>query len=301
VVPPRGLRPALLLAALLLALPAGADSLVHGGIERSYLLARPPGDGGPRPLFVVLHPGGSYAAQFRRIARFDAPASAAGAVVAYPQGVGGHWNDGRLGPDGAPVRERDDVGFLLALIAHLAREGVADPDEVHVVGHSNGGMLALRLACEAPDRLRSVAAVSASLPEGLPCPATAPPLATLLIRGSADPYLPLAGGSVKGEEERGRVRSADATREWFAGRNGCTSPETKRVEARDGAGAQALRVTRYTRCTGAPTLEVRVEGSGHGWPGFPYGPRMTAMIGPAAPAFSAANAIVRFFREREVP
>jgi polyhydroxybutyrate depolymerase len=298
--------PALLLLALLLAAGArGAwgESLRHGGAERKYLVHVPPGPRAPRPLILLLHPGGSYAEQFRRTTRFDAEADAVGALAVYPQGLSGHWNDGRTSDDGVLVHAGDDTGFLLALIDRLVAEGLADRGAVHVAGHSNGGMMAMRLACEAPERLRSIAAVSASLPAGLACPGAGRPLATLLLRGSADPYLPLAGGQVKGEDRRGTVLSADATLAAFARRNGCTSPETKPVTAGAAADAAATpaRVTSYRRCTGAPTVAISLEGAGHGWPGVPYGPRMTQMIGPAAPSFLGSRVIARFFVAREIP
>jgi polyhydroxybutyrate depolymerase len=172
---------------------------------------------------------------------------------------------------------------------------------VHVAGHSNGGMMAMRLGCEAPERLRSLAAVSASLPEGLACSGADRPLATLLIRGSADPYLPLAGGLVKGEERRGSVISADATLAAFARRNGCTSAQTRRVTNTSVAEATPATLTTYRRCTGAPTAAISLAGSGHGWPGVPYGARMTEMIGPAAPSFRGSAVIARFFTKRELP
>jgi polyhydroxybutyrate depolymerase len=276
---------------------ARADSLVHGGVARSYALHVPAGPPQPRPLFLALHGGGSTVAHFRRTSRLDAAAGAVGAAVAYPQGVEAHWNDGRKSGDGSPVLGGDDAGFLLALVDRLVAEGVADPASVHVVGHANGGMMAMRLACEAPGRFQSLAAVSASLPVGLPCADAPRPVATLLIRGSADPYLPPAGGRVRGEERRGAVLSADATLAAFVKRNGCTEPVTKRAAA----GATPVAVTTFRSCTGAPTVALLLEGSGHGWPGFPYGPRVAAVIGPAAPAFDAAGAIARFFVAREAP
>jgi polyhydroxybutyrate depolymerase len=295
------MRRALRLAAglALAALPASAQTLHFGGVDRTYLMHAPPGAQGPRPLFLVLHPGGSSAAQFRRMTRFDAAADAAGAVAVYPQGFGAHWNDGRRGAEGAALRASDDVGFLLALIDDLAARGIADAGAVHVVGHSNGGMMAMRLACAAPERLRSLAAVSASLPVGLDCPAGRP-VAALFIRGSADPYLPPAGGHVKNEERRGSVRSAEETLRVFAERNGCSGLESQPLPAASANGEPGA-LKRYRRCRGAPTAAISVRGSGHGWPGVPYGPRMTAMIGPAAPSFSATNTIARFFVERALP
>jgi polyhydroxybutyrate depolymerase len=274
---------------------AGAESLTHAGVPRSYALHVPPGPPKPRPLFVALHPGGSTVAQFRRLSGLDAAADAAGAAVTYPAGVEAHWNDGRRSGDGSPVLGGDDVGFLLALVDRLVAEGVADPASVHVVGHANGGTMAMRLACEASGRFHTVAAVGASLAAGVP--GAGGPVAALLIRGTADPSLPPAGGRVRGEERRGAVLSPDATLAAFAKRNGCAEPETKHTAA----GATPVAVTTFRSCTGAPAVALVLEGSGGGWPGIAYGPRVADVLGPAAPSFPAAQAIARFFVAREVP
>jgi polyhydroxybutyrate depolymerase len=249
-------------------------------------------------LFVMLHPGGSNAAQFRRQIEFDAAAAEAGALVVYPEGERGHWNDGRTREDGSLVHTGDDVGFVLALIDRLVAERRADPASVHVVGHSNGGMLALRLACERPDRYRSVAAVSASLPVGVPCPAQAPAVAALLVHGTADPILPFAGGPfARPERGLGRVRSAAATAAAFALRSRCGSAVTRPSAAPHADGAASIAV--YPACR-APLVHVVLGGAGHGWPGSRHGARMIRQLGPLA-RFDATGAIVRFALDGRPP
>jgi polyhydroxybutyrate depolymerase len=243
---------------------------------------------------VLLHPGGSSAAQFRRQIDLDAEASAAGALVVYPEGVRGHWNDGRTREDGSLVNAGDDVGFVLALIDRLVADGLVDPASVHVAGHSNGGMLALRLACEQPARVRSVAAVAASLPARFPCAADGPPVATLLVHGTADPLLPFAGGPfAQPERGLGRVVSAEETAAAFATRNRCGAAEQR---TQDGAGST---VAVYAGCR-APLVHVVAAGSGHGWPGSYYGPRMVRQLGPTS-SFAATRAILGFALAGRVP
>jgi polyhydroxybutyrate depolymerase len=267
---------------------------VHGGFERSYLIHAPSAAQGPRPLLVLLHPGGSHAAQFRRQIDLDAAAEAAGALVVYPEGRAGHWNDGRTREDGTLVHAGDDVGFVLALIERLVAEGRADPASVHVAGHSNGGMLALRLACEQPARFRSVAAVSASLPEGLACPSESAPVAVLLVHGRADPLLPFGGGAfAQPERGLGRVASAAETAAVFAKRNRCGAADTR---ASNGAGEATIAVYRGCR---APLVHV-ATGGGHGWPGSSYGPRMVRQLGPTA-SFAVTRAILGFGLDGRTP
>jgi polyhydroxybutyrate depolymerase len=247
---------------------------------------------------VLLHPGGSNAAQFRRQIDLDAAAAAAGALVVYPEGERGHWNDGRTREDGSLVHAGDDVGFVLALVDRLVADGRADPASVHVAGHSNGGMLALRLACEQPGRFRSVAAVSASLPEGLPCPADAPAISTLLVHGTADPILPFAGGLFsRPDRGLGRVRSAADTAAAFAARSRCGPADTRPSAAPAGDGAATIAVYRACR---APLVHVVLAGAGHGWPGSRHGPAMIRQLGPLA-GFDASRAILEFALEGRSP
>jgi polyhydroxybutyrate depolymerase len=291
------LRSAIALLALFvwLGAPAGAETLAHAGVERSYLLHAPRGAEGPRPLFVLLHPGGSHAAQFRRQIELDAAAEAGGALVVYTVGRAGHWNDGRTRADGTLVNPGDDVGFVLALIDRLVAEGRADAASVHVAGHSNGGMLALRLACEQPGRFRSVAAVSASLPARLACPTGAAAVAVLLVHGTADPLLPFGGGAfAQPERDLGRVASAAETAAAFAKRNRCGTAET-----RPSNGASGTTIAAYRGCR-APLVHVVATGAGHGWPGSSYGPRMVRQLGPTG-SFAATRALLGFALEGRTP
>src|SRR6478672_11186742 len=52
-----------------------------------------------------------------------------GFVVAYPQGLGGRWNDGR-----GYAATHDDVGFVRVLLDTLTRELGIDPRRVYATG-----------------------------------------------------------------------------------------------------------------------------------------------------------------------
>jgi poly(3-hydroxybutyrate) depolymerase len=82
----------------------------------------------------------------------------------------------------------DDVAFLRDLVAYLKASGF---QRVYVAGHSNGGMMASRLWCEAPELFDGYVAIAGPPSEHFaftPCaPATAKPL--LSIVGSMDDVL----------------------------------------------------------------------------------------------------------------
>ncbi len=64
-----------------------------------------PARSAPAPLVLVFHGGGGNSAQMERYSRFDGPAEREGFIVAYPESIGGNWNDGR-GAQSIPRSER---------------------------------------------------------------------------------------------------------------------------------------------------------------------------------------------------
>ena len=133
------------------ALPANAAvkrEIVHDGETRRFYIEFPAGPR-PAPAVVVLHGGGGNARKMRRITTFTL--NERGWVEIYPEGIDRQWNDGRVGTDGKPLRQTDDLGFLRAMIDQLASEGLIDPKRVFFSGVSNGGAMTLRIICQAPD------------------------------------------------------------------------------------------------------------------------------------------------------
>ena len=287
------------LAALLLLLPlalaARADSLTVDGRERDYVLRLPPGEG-PAPLLLVLHGGGGSGRQIERHSDLTEPALAAGFAVAYPDGVGRQWNDGRADLDARTVREGvDDVAFLLALVDRLAAQGAVDPARVFVTGISNGGIMTFRLLCDAADRFAGAVTVVASLGvevAGACVPARPVPL--LMLNGTADPLVRYEGGPVVVfGQSRGSVIPVENTLALFGAANFCDDMRPREMPdpAADGVGVEML-VGEGCR---VPTLLVRYLGGGHGWPGKgkAFGRFSEAPI-PEAPA--ANDLILDFFR-----
>jgi polyhydroxybutyrate depolymerase len=252
-----------LLAALLLAAPAAAESLASGGIERHYRLHLPPGGGAPA-LVVALHGIGDDIAHFAAETGFDGVADRNGFAVLYPEGAGsGHgWNAGFC--CGSAIRDGiDDVAFVLALVA--ATEGV-DHRRVFLAGISNGGMLAYRIAAEHPERIAGVAVVAGAIGgtgrDGAPryaIPAPALPVPAMIVHGMQDPYVLYAGGvsSMLRIPGRRNASVAEALALW-ARANRCRDDGTP-VPASPG-----LSVTRPEGCAAQTVLWSYAEG-GHEW------------------------------------
>ena len=212
--------------------PADSRSLTLGGRERSFAVVRPPDLQPNAPVLVVLHGSLMNGPQMCSMlgSGFERLARAHGAVVVYPTGVEGHFNDGRVTASySARTLEIDDVGFIRAIVATLDTELQIDRQRVYAFGYSNGGHMAMRLATEAPDLVAGIVVANANVPTPdnmgwkLASGDAAPPV--VLIEGTQDPINPYAGGRVTifGFGNRGTVLSAPDSARWFAQRAGLTA------------------------------------------------------------------------------
>ena len=176
-------------------------------------------------------------------------------IAVYPTGTGSAgvfltWNAGGL-PERMSRGKPDDVAFIRILVKTLVDEGIADPKRIYVTGPSNGGMMTLRLLCEAPELFAAAAPIIASLPvdTASKCKPTRP-LPVLVINGTADPLVPYAGGGVGFAGRRGNVISTDETMTRLRRINGCSDASTtQRLPDLDPNDHSTVMVTSWTRCS----------------------------------------------------
>lgn len=305
---------AALLLLLMAALPASAARFEHAGDvtvtlrfqdrSRSAVVHLPPGfrDGRPLPVLVALHGGGGNAAGFQRYAHLDALADERHAVVVYPNGTGRFagrlltWNAG--GCCGLAQRNQvDDVGFVWALLADLAGEIPLDQRRVYLTGHSNGAMMAYRIAAESAPRVAAVAAVAGAM--SLESFAPAAPVPILHIHSTSDPRALYEGG-LGPPFPFTRYRVEHHAVETELGRwiryNGCNE-RPREVETRTfDAGTSTHRATllSFAPCESGADIELwRLEGPGHGWPGA-ESVLPERLVGPPTKVIDAAREIWRF-------
>jgi polyhydroxybutyrate depolymerase len=230
-------------------------------------------DAAPVPLLVALHGGTGSGRQFERTSGFDGLAESNRFVVVYPDGIGVDpdgtrlrtWNGGACcGP--AARLDVDDVGFVEMLIDAVEAQQPIDPDRVFAAGHSNGGILAYRLACELSDRIAAIGVQSASLEIDDCAPSHA--VSVLHIHGDADQNLPIIGG--RGPASIAGV-SFHPPREGFrklATEDGCAPAPTPAT--RPDPSHPDLMVTTWKECdAGAQVAFVTVSGAPHQWMGHP--------------------------------
>lgn len=308
------LQRALILALLaLLAAPAGASwrdrnndevkilDLRHDGEKRRYALYIPPGLDTTEPAALVLafHGGGGHAEFMADEARYGliSKAREAGFVVAFPNGHSrlprgrlATWNAGGCCGD-ARDRNSDDVGFSRAVVADVSRQVAIDRQRVFATGMSNGAMMAYRLACEAADLVRAVAAVAGT--EAVTTCRPARPVPVLHIHARNDTHVLFDGGAGPDAfRDASKVMdfvSVPETVKRWVGRNACqTQPE--RTLERPGAWCE-----RYRGCRDGATVQLCVTAAGgHSWPGAEAVRRGKEN---ASQALDASEAIWTFFSE----
>jgi polyhydroxybutyrate depolymerase len=106
-----------------------AGELTVGGRARGFAVRLPRTASGGIPLVLALHGNHPEAGGWimREWTTFDEQADTWGFAVAYPDGYGGYWADGR-GVTTADEAGVDDVAFLRAVIDWSARRhGTSGP------------------------------------------------------------------------------------------------------------------------------------------------------------------------------
>jgi polyhydroxybutyrate depolymerase len=279
-------------------------SLEHEGRARSWHAYLPARRAGRPALVFVLHGSGGDWKQARGgyAYDFDLLAEEHGFLAIYPDGFEKHWNDCRkAAPYAANTLDVDDVGFLRALVERFAAEHGADRARVFATGISNGGQMALRLALEAPDLVRAVAPVVASLPaeRNMDCKPAGRPVSVLIMNGTRDPMNPWDGGDVALYGllgNRGAVLSSRASMDYFrdlAGHSG--PPEAVALPDRDPDDGSTVEVLRW-RAAGRPDVALyAIENGGHNAPHPALA--LPRLLGPTNHDISAAREIWRFFSE----
>ena len=217
-------------------------------------------------------------------------AEARGFLYCYPDAlpaplVGPFWNYFSWSDVEAAVsrfHNVDDVGYLRGLIEEVARHFALDRKRVYLVGHSNGGAMVYRMACECADLVAGVASLAGlrALPFNDCHPAE--PVNILHIHCTADEAVAYWGGAWNNPPMPlntfawpGAVRNL----ETWAAYNGASGPVTDPAPSidltTDVPGLDTV-VTRYTSFPPGGAVELWTINGGRHAPALSaeFSPRM---------------------------
>jgi polyhydroxybutyrate depolymerase len=285
------------------------EKIQSRGFARTYTVHVPPSyvSGRPIPVLLVFH--GSYmnGLMMLHVTGFNKIADRRYFAVVYPDGVKGHWEDGRV------ERTADDIGFVSDMLQQLKRRIKIDERRIYAVGLSNGGYFVQKLACDTND-VAAIAVVASALSYEVAdnCRSTRK-VPVLFMAGTADPLVPshdpahnadlgkigeaLGIGSLGSLTPTlaslGGIMTEEQTLAFWCEHNHCsTSPYVKTlpdVDPHDGTRVKCETYGGY----GGEVVYYKIEGGGHNWPGsFYFAPK--DILGTISHDIDASEIIVDF-------
>ncbi len=144
----------------------------------------------------------------------------------------------------------DDVTYLRHVVAAATRSTAVDPRRIYVVGLSNGGMMATRAICDAPDLFAAAGSVAGPY-LGTRCGRPV----WLHLHGGNDPVVPFNGGVPPG------VAAYAVRADWCH----CTFPSSATETARFGPYVAARLYPNGTHSWPTPTSVWHLDGNAALW------------------------------------
>jgi polyhydroxybutyrate depolymerase len=261
-------------------------------VDRPYTLRVPASYDrhAPAPLVILLHGYGSHAIGIESYLGFRALVETKGIFLAVPNGTvdargDRFWNAGDACCNLFDAKV-DDVAYITALMDDVARKYAIDPKRVYVVGHSNGGFMAERLACDRASRIAAIVDIAgAASSETLHC-SPSESVASLHVHGDADTIIRTSGGKLFEQPALPTYPSLAVTMGSWASRNACSgapSATGKRLDLDRGLAGAETRIDRYASCAKSDVELWTVEGGAHS-------PDFTPAFAENVYAFLAAHA-----------
>ncbi len=164
-------------------------------------------------------------------------------------------------------RGEDDVAYLTGIVNQIGSQYPLDTKRVYVIGHSNGGAMTLRLACDAPQMFAAMLELAGpfwSDPQTQCHPSTPVPLR--ILHGTADTEVPYAGGAI-GDVDNLFSPGAVAVSSFWQNANGCsvqTDSSAPPLDLDESLPGAETIVTRFTGCPTEGDVELwSIQGAGH--------------------------------------
>ncbi len=228
---------------------------VEGMQPRTFFLNVPESytPGTPTPLLLAFHSRTTNGKEILATSQILSWAAAMNIIVVAVNGAVhegySSWNAGRCCTN-ATTYEEDDVLLTSTIISYLESRATIDASRVWAMGHSNGGMMAYRLACDLSEKITAVAVVTGALVDDSCNPGKQVPL--IHLHGDLDPTVPYQGG---GKFETPSIYHSTAE---FAKLNQCSTPANEYV-------SPTKEKFQWICSNGFEALLVNYQEESHGW------------------------------------
>lgn len=230
--------------------------LDHDGIERTAIVFVPESysSAADTPLVLNFHGFGGIARYHMEDGDLRPQAEANGGLLVIPQGSeldgSPHWNPSEPGGDNKSTA--DDIGFVEALLGAVQDAYPYNASRVSAVGYSNGGMMAMGLACQRSDLIASAGSVSGVLLDS-GCELSHP-MSVITLHGTEDDVIPYDGSD--------DYQSATDVVDYWREQSGAA--EADPVTLSDG-GTDIVHWAHEGGESESAVHHYRVDGGGHVW------------------------------------
>jgi polyhydroxybutyrate depolymerase len=218
------------------------------------------------PLVIMLHGYGVTSVSEEAYLNLLAESDKRGFLYVAPDGTkdattSEYWNatDACCDYYGAMV---DDSAYLSLLIKEIEAEYRVDAKRIYVVGHSAGGFMAHRLACDHGDQIAAVVSLEGAMfQDPTKCSGTTP-VSVLEIHGTGDAVIAYNGGFIGVNA----FPSAPTTVADWAKIDGCGAADMSGapLDLDSGLPGNETTITAYPGCKGGASVQLwTVQGGAH--------------------------------------
>jgi polyhydroxybutyrate depolymerase len=219
------------------------------------------------PLIMVLHGYSATGTIQNGYLGVSMRGTANGFITLAPDGnrdLGGNrfWNATEACCDfgGSGV---DDLGYLTGLIDEAVELLNVDPERVYLVGHSNGGFMANRIACDAADKVTAVMNIAgAGFLNETRCEPSRP-VGYIQVHGTLDSTISYNGGTFQGGAS---YPGAETMIERWRSLNSCPEGDarTRQLDLDLAVPGDEANVQSWNDCGGGADVQLwTLTGSGH--------------------------------------
>lgn len=236
--------------------------------DRPYTVHEPPGydRSTPAPLLVVLHGYGFQGDVQRLYFGLDRVTDPRGMLYVAPNGTvndegKGFWNASAAccGPADTDV---DDSAYLAGVIDEIRDDFAVDDRRIFVLGHSNGGFMAYRLACDHAEVIAGVVSLEGAMIDEADCDPDEP-VSVVEVHGTADTVIRYEGGrNDDNDPDSPRYPSAEQTVQGWAEFDGCDDAPVAGPDRALLTSMPPATVTAYGGCDAGTAVELWTQPDG---------------------------------------
>ena len=182
---------------------AGATSDFTVGGARPTTVIVPPSLGAftPAPVLILLHGYSATGAIQDSYMGLASEAAAHGILYTHPDGTVDssgnlYWNATDACCAGSATgTPPDDVAYITGLVDEIATHHAIDRKRVFLLGHSNGGFMSHRLACDSADTFAAIVSLAGATWNDASKCKPSQPVSVLDIHGDSDTTVSYGGGT----------------------------------------------------------------------------------------------------------